>query len=118
MRAHAVARAVFEMDRMWDAVRPLDNRVSAAIQVELRTEATRLAERATRWLLRLPALVADPGRADRGAGGAVRLARGGGAVRAAGWLLGARRRRTPSGPGTWRRRACPRTSPPTPRPRR
>ena len=30
VRAHAVARAVFGVDRMWDAVRPLDNRVSAA----------------------------------------------------------------------------------------
>ncbi|SFK43667.1 NAD-glutamate dehydrogenase [Geodermatophilus ruber] len=58
VRAHAVARAVFEVDRLWDAVRPLDNRVPAATQVELRTEATRLAERAARWLLRLPELTA------------------------------------------------------------
>jgi glutamate dehydrogenase len=57
--AHAVARAVFDVDRMWDAARQLDNRVSAATQVELRTEATRLAERATRWLLRQPELVAE-----------------------------------------------------------
>jgi glutamate dehydrogenase len=28
--------------------------------VELRTEATRLAERATRWLLRVPELTAEP----------------------------------------------------------
>jgi glutamate dehydrogenase len=59
VRAHAVARAVFEVDRMWDAVKPLDNRVTAAVQVELRTEATRLAERTARWLLRLPGLVAE-----------------------------------------------------------
>jgi glutamate dehydrogenase len=59
VRAHAVARSVFEVDELWDAVRPLDNRVPAATQVELRTEATRLAERATRWLLRLPELTAD-----------------------------------------------------------
>jgi glutamate dehydrogenase len=59
VRAHAVARAVFDVDRLWDAVRPLDNRVPAAIQVDLRTEATRLAERATRWLLALPALAAE-----------------------------------------------------------
>ncbi|MGR6966580.1 NAD-glutamate dehydrogenase [Geodermatophilus sp. URMC 61] len=58
VRAHAVARAVFEVDRLWDAVRPLDNRVQATTQVELRTEATRLAERAARWLLRLPELTA------------------------------------------------------------
>jgi glutamate dehydrogenase len=59
VRAHAVARAVFEVDRLWDAVRPLDNQVSAGTQVELRTEATRLAERATRWLLALPELAAE-----------------------------------------------------------
>ncbi len=60
VRAHAVARAVFDVDRLWDAARPLDNRVPAAVQVQLRTEATRLAERATRWLLRQPELAAEP----------------------------------------------------------
>ncbi|SEM05555.1 glutamate dehydrogenase [Blastococcus sp. DSM 46786] len=59
VRAHAVARAVFGVDRMWDAVRPLDNQVSAAVQAEARTEATRLAERAARWLLRQPDLTAE-----------------------------------------------------------
>jgi glutamate dehydrogenase len=57
--AHTVARAVFDVDSMWDAARVLDNHVSAATQVELRTEATRLAERATRWLLRQPELAGD-----------------------------------------------------------
>jgi glutamate dehydrogenase len=61
VRAHAVARAVFDVDRFWDAARPLDNRVPAAVQVQLRTEATRLAERAARWLLHLPGLAAEPG---------------------------------------------------------
>jgi glutamate dehydrogenase len=50
--AHTVARSVFDVDRLWDAVRPLDNVVSATTQVELRTEATRLAERTARWILR------------------------------------------------------------------
>ncbi|MCZ2858904.1 NAD-glutamate dehydrogenase [Blastococcus sp. VKM Ac-2987] len=59
VRAHAVARAVFGIDRMWDAFRPLDGQVSAAAQIEGRTEATRLAERATRWLLRQPDLTAE-----------------------------------------------------------
>ncbi|SFF64081.1 NAD-glutamate dehydrogenase [Blastococcus tunisiensis] len=60
VRAHVVARAVFDVDRQWDAVGALDNHVSAATQVELRTEVTRLAERTARWLLRQPDLVADP----------------------------------------------------------
>ncbi len=60
VRAHAVARAVFDVDRLWDAVRPLDNRVPAAVQVELRSEAGRLAERAARWLLRQRDVTAEP----------------------------------------------------------
>ena len=101
VRAHTVARAVFGIDRMWDAVRPLDNQVSAAVQVELRTEATRLAERAARWLLRLPSLAAEP---------AAPIARGHRPVRGRGgrragrvcpsWLLGDRGRRL-------RRAGCP-----------
>jgi glutamate dehydrogenase len=89
VRAHAVARAVFGVDRMWDAVRPLDNRVSAAVQVEVRTEATRLSERAARWLLRLPELVVEPA---AGIGDVVaRFDAPVAAVRAGlpGWLLGA-----------------------------
>ncbi|QNG36775.1 NAD-glutamate dehydrogenase [Geodermatophilaceae bacterium NBWT11] len=60
VRAHTVARRVFGVDRLWDAARALDNRVPAATQVQLRTEATRLAERASRWLLRVPELAAEP----------------------------------------------------------
>ncbi|MGY1740553.1 MULTISPECIES: NAD-glutamate dehydrogenase [unclassified Blastococcus] len=89
VRAHAVARAVFEADRLWDAPRSLDNRVPAATQAELRIEATRLTERATRWLLRLPELAGDrPVPVGEVAG---RFARPVAAVRAglAGWLLGA-----------------------------
>ncbi len=60
VRAHAVARAVFDVDRLWDAVRPLDGHVPAAIQVELRAEAGRLAERASRWLLRQRDVTVEP----------------------------------------------------------
>ncbi|MGY2127934.1 NAD-glutamate dehydrogenase [Blastococcus sp. SYSU DS0617] len=89
VRAHAVARAVFDVDRLWDAVRPLDNRVSAAVQVELRSEAGRLAERGARWLLRQPDVTAESPQPL----GAVtdRFAAPVAAVRAglADWLLGA-----------------------------
>jgi glutamate dehydrogenase len=88
-RAHAVARAVFDVDRLWDAARDLDNRVPAATQVHLRTEATRLAERATRWLLRVPELTAEP--APSLATVVERFAGPVATVRAGlpGWLLGA-----------------------------
>jgi glutamate dehydrogenase len=89
VRAHTVAREVFGIDRMWDAPRALDNRVPAAVQVLLRTEATRLAERAARWLLRVPELSAEPA----GSLSAVtdRFAAPVAAVRAGlpGWLQGA-----------------------------
>ncbi|MGY1622516.1 NAD-glutamate dehydrogenase [Geodermatophilus sp. SYSU D00965] len=89
VRAHAVARAVFGVDRLWDATRPLDNRVPAETQVELRTEATRLAERATRWLLALPTLATDEGAVPIGAV-TERFAAPVAAVRAGlpSWLLG------------------------------
>jgi glutamate dehydrogenase len=89
VRAHAVARAVFDVDRMWDATGRLDNRVPASTQVELCTEATRLAERTARWLLRQPELVAEP--APPLAVVTDRFAAPVAAVRAGlpGWLLGA-----------------------------
>src|SRR4051812_28326468 len=89
VRAHAIAREVVGADRLWHAVRPLDNRVAAATQVELRLEATRLAERAARWLLRLPELTGDR---PAGIGEVIdRFAAPVAAVAAGlpGWLLGA-----------------------------
>ncbi|MCW2677199.1 MAG: gdh, partial [Modestobacter sp.] len=89
IRAHAVARAVFDLDRLWDAPRELDNRVPAAVQVQLRTEVTRLAERAARWLLGVPELSTDP--AGPLAAVTDRFAAPVAEVRAGlpGWLLGA-----------------------------
>ncbi|MCZ2827497.1 NAD-glutamate dehydrogenase [Modestobacter sp. VKM Ac-2986] len=89
VRAHAVARAVFDVDRLWDSPRDLDNRVPAAVQVQLRLEATRLAERATRWLLRVPELTAEPAASlaavtERFAAPVAEVCAG-----LSGWLLGA-----------------------------
>ncbi|WP_369135822.1 NAD-glutamate dehydrogenase [Modestobacter sp. I12A-02662] len=89
VRAHAVARAVYDADRLWDAARELDNVVPAAVQVQIRTEATRLAERATRWLLRVPELTAGDAPSLREV--ADRFAPSVAAVRSGlpSWLLGA-----------------------------
>src|SRR5215218_1268444 len=86
--AHAVARGVFDVDRLWDAVRPLANKVSASTQVELRTEVTRLAERTARWILRQPELADET--APSIAEVRDRFAAPVAAVRAGlpGWLLG------------------------------
>jgi glutamate dehydrogenase len=51
-RAYAAAREVLDMRSYWDAVEQLDNRVSAATQLEMLIEARRLVERSTRWLVR------------------------------------------------------------------
>ncbi len=51
-RAHAVAREVFGLRGLWHDVEALDLRVPAATQTAMLLDARRLAERATRWLLR------------------------------------------------------------------
>jgi glutamate dehydrogenase len=51
VRAHLVAREVFDLERFWTAVEDLDNVVPAAVQTRMSLQARRLAERGTRWLL-------------------------------------------------------------------
>ena len=51
VRAHLVARDVFDLERFWTAVEDLDNVVAAPVQTRMQLEARRLAERGTRWLL-------------------------------------------------------------------
>jgi glutamate dehydrogenase len=51
-RAFVVAREVFDMPGLWDAVRGLDNVVAATTQTRLLLEGRKLVERATRWMLR------------------------------------------------------------------
>jgi glutamate dehydrogenase len=51
-RAHAVAREIFGMPDFWQQVEALDNRVGAAIQLEMLIDGRRLVERSTRWLVR------------------------------------------------------------------
>ncbi|WP_052664768.1 NAD-glutamate dehydrogenase [Nitriliruptor alkaliphilus] len=52
VRAHTVAREVFDLRGLVDEVHSLDHRVPAAVQLEMLLEARRLVERGTRWLLR------------------------------------------------------------------
>jgi glutamate dehydrogenase len=47
-----VAREVFGMPSLWEEVEALDNRVDAAVQLDMLIEARRLVERSTRWLVR------------------------------------------------------------------
>ena len=51
-RAYAVAREVFVMRSLWEAIEGLDNKVDAHLQLEMLIEGRRLVERSTRWLVR------------------------------------------------------------------
>ncbi|POX35875.1 NAD-glutamate dehydrogenase, partial [Streptomyces sp. Ru73] len=51
VRAHTAARAIFDLNRVWDDVEALDNKVPAEVQTRIRLHSRRLVERGTRWLL-------------------------------------------------------------------
>jgi glutamate dehydrogenase len=51
-RAHFAAWEIFGLEELWSAVEALDNLVPAAVQIEMVLPMRRLAERATRWLVR------------------------------------------------------------------
>ncbi|MEQ7127806.1 NAD-glutamate dehydrogenase [Actinopolymorpha sp. B11F2] len=50
-RAHLVAREIFDVDRIFAAVRALDNQIDADVQTKMRLEVRTIAERASRWLV-------------------------------------------------------------------
>ncbi|MBI5166021.1 MAG: NAD-glutamate dehydrogenase [Magnetospirillum sp.] len=57
-RAYLVARDAFDLRPVWQAIEDLDGRVPASTQAAMLTEANRLLERATAWVLRwIPAPV-------------------------------------------------------------
>jgi glutamate dehydrogenase len=51
-RAHTAAREIFGLRTLWAQIAELDDLVGTDIQIALLLEVRRLAERATRWLLR------------------------------------------------------------------
>ncbi|GGW93134.1 NAD-glutamate dehydrogenase [Streptomyces noursei] len=51
VRAHTAARAIFQLNQVWDDVEALDNTVAADVQTRIRLHSRRLVERGTRWLL-------------------------------------------------------------------
>jgi glutamate dehydrogenase len=51
-RAYLAAREIFSLRFLWDGVEGLDNAVEAGVQTQMMLDARKLAERATRWLLR------------------------------------------------------------------
>jgi glutamate dehydrogenase len=59
VRAHLLAREVFALPSLWDAVEALDNVVGDDVQARMLIDAGRLASRAAFWFLRSPRLHAD-----------------------------------------------------------
>jgi glutamate dehydrogenase len=51
-RAHLAAWEIFGLEELWSAVEALDNVLPAASQIDMMLPIRRLAERATRWLVR------------------------------------------------------------------
>ncbi|HEV7536080.1 MAG TPA: NAD-glutamate dehydrogenase domain-containing protein, partial [Acidimicrobiia bacterium] len=51
-RAHAAAWHIFDLEELWGAVEALDAIVPAATQIDMMLPVRRLAERASRWLVR------------------------------------------------------------------
>jgi len=52
VRAHIVARAVFDQDAMWHDIEALDRTLDVDVQTDLYLASRRLIERGARWLLR------------------------------------------------------------------
>ena len=75
-RAHVAAWEIFGLEELWSAVEDLDNVVPAAVQIEMMLPIRRLAERATRWLVRHgPKPLDVAGAVAANAPGAARLAK-------------------------------------------
>jgi glutamate dehydrogenase len=52
VRAHRVARVIFDLPGTWSEIEALDNVVPAEVQTDMYLESRKLTERASRWLLR------------------------------------------------------------------
>ena len=52
VRSFTLAREVFDLERLWDQIDALDYRVEARLQLELLSQLTAIAQRASRWMLR------------------------------------------------------------------
>ena len=53
VRAFTLAREVLDLERLWNQIDVLDYRVDAKLQLDLLSKLTAIAQRASRWMLRL-----------------------------------------------------------------
>jgi glutamate dehydrogenase len=59
IRAFTLAREIFDLEPLWDQIDALDYRVDAKLQLDLLTQLTSIAQRASRWMLRIRAQSTD-----------------------------------------------------------
>ncbi len=53
VRAYTLAREIFDLEALWDQIDALDYQVSTSLQLDLLGKLTAIAQRASRWMLRL-----------------------------------------------------------------
>lgn len=59
IRAFTLAREIFDLEPLWDQIDALDYRVDAQLQLDLLAKLNAIAQRASRWMLRVRAEKAD-----------------------------------------------------------
>ncbi len=59
IRAFTLAREIFNLEPLWDQIDALDYHVPTELQLDLLTKLTTIAQRASRWMLRIRAESAD-----------------------------------------------------------
>ena len=59
IRAFTLAREIFDLEPLWDQIDALDYKVDATLQLDLLTKLTAIAQRASRWMLRVRSQNAD-----------------------------------------------------------
>ena len=53
IRAFTLAREIFDLEALWDQIDALDYRVEASLQLDLLSKLIAIAQRASRWMLRV-----------------------------------------------------------------
>jgi len=59
VRAYTLAREIFDLEPLWDQIDALDLSVPSALQLDLLSKLMAIAQRASRWMLRLHDKAAD-----------------------------------------------------------
>ncbi len=59
IRAFTLAREIFDLEPLWDQIDALDYRVDATLQLDLLAKLIAIAQRASRWMLRVRAQGSD-----------------------------------------------------------